>query len=87
VQSWREEAEADRNLDWLAKLIPQESKAIAELARYSGELSASDEDRMTRTTRWSEVVAALRLALRPYPDAAEAAGMALAAFDSTRRGV
>ena len=87
VQMWREEAEAERNLDWLAKLIPQESRAIAELARYSGELSASDEDRLTRTTRWSEVVAALQVALRPYPDAAEAASRSLAAFDTTRRGM
>lgn len=87
VQLWREEAEAERNLDWLTKLIPQESKAIAELARYSGELSASDEDRLTRTTRWAEVMTALGSALRPYPDAAEAASRALAAFDSARRGV
>jgi hypothetical protein len=87
IQEWRAEAEADRNFDLLIKLGPLESKAIGELARYSGELSPADEDRLSRTSQFAAATKALLDVLRPFPEACAAAGEALREFSRKQRGV
>lgn len=87
IQGWRADAEQDRNYDLLIKFGPLESKAIETLAKFSGELSPADEDRLSRTSQFAAVTKALLDALRPFPEACEAAATALTEFSRKQRGI
>jgi len=62
-------------------------KANGELAKYSGELSANEEDKLTRTNSWLKLRSVILKALNDYPDAELAVIAALEKEEAQRRAL
>jgi hypothetical protein len=75
----RQQAEDDEDASYndRVRIHSAETKAIELLARLNGELGPTDEARILQTIQWRRVEARLLEALKPYPEAALAAGKAL----------
>lgn len=66
---------------WM-RLVDLERKALVEFARLNGELTPTDEARLTSSARWQAIRAAIANALALHPQAAEAVERALAEIDA-----
>lgn len=73
--------EGERMAD-VHKLLDQRRKAIVDLARFSGELTATEESKLTETQRWKEVRQGIVEAVSRFPEAAKALIDALEAMDA-----
>ncbi len=69
VQKMIRDAIFDRRIADVMRLRDLERKAIVDIARFSGELNALDEGKLTSTQRWQEVRGVILKALSPYPEA------------------
>jgi len=70
VTKLRQAAENGERPGDLIKLLDLERKTIMDLAKFSGELTAADESKLTETNRWKQVRAVLSETLARFPDAA-----------------
>jgi transcriptional regulator with XRE-family HTH domain len=79
IQRMRRTAEAQQSSD-LHKLLDLERRAILDLARFSGELTATDENKLCETRRWKQIRTAIAETLVEWPDAARAVADRLSAI-------
>lgn len=77
VRRLREDAAAGGKAGEHIKLLDLERKTIMDLAKFSGELTAADENKLTDTARWKQIRQRIAETLSPYPDAARAVVAAL----------
>lgn len=82
VEQMLAEAKAEGRMADVTKLLDQRRKSIVDLARFSGELTATEESKLTETQRWREVRQAIVDAVARFPDAAKALAEALEAVDA-----
>lgn len=71
VREMRREAQKQQATN-LIRITELERRAILDFAKFNGELTATEESRLTETKRWKEIRSALIQALVQYPDAARA---------------
>ena len=68
----REQAEKDGRVGDLIKILDLERKTILDYAKFSGELTAADESKLTETPTWKRVKARLSSTLAKCPSCARA---------------
>ncbi len=71
VRSLRRAAQTQDRSD-LPKWVELERRAVLDLARFSGELTAADENKLCETRQWRTLRDEVLGALEPYPDALRA---------------
>lgn len=80
VRKMRGAAQAQDRSD-LPKLLELERRAILDLARFSGELTAADENKLCETRKWIALRDGILDALDAFPDALKAVTEKLAALE------
>jgi len=77
IQRMMRDARKEERVGDVMKLMDLERRAIMDLAKFSGELTATEESKLTETRRWQEIREIIVKAIVPYPDAAKAVMEAL----------
>lgn len=74
------EAKTEGRMQDLVKLMTLKQKILMDGAKFTGELTAAEESRLTRSAKFVAIKMALAKALAPYPDAGKAVEDALLAL-------
>lgn len=79
LQRFRRDEETRQGSN-LLRLVDMERKAILDFAKFNGELTAAEENRLTQTKRWASIRGAVAKALAKHPEAARALAASLEAL-------
>jgi transcriptional regulator with XRE-family HTH domain len=77
-----EQARSMGRVQDLVKLMTLKQKILMDGAKFTGELTAADESRLTRSARFIAIKTAISKALSPFPEAGKAVEEALRAINA-----